>query len=734
VTYFYIAKVAATTIGCYDFDYPLNPLRETMRILRILFLVCLSGSLSINTFAEEGLWLYTAVPKPRIKAKYAFDVTDPWLDHLRLSSVRVSDGSGAFVSSDGLVLTNQHIASDCLHDISTAGHDYVKNGFYARKQQEELRCPGFALDVLEQITNVTTRVNAEVKPGMNEADSDKLQRAAIASIEKECAAASKDDLCDVTRIYSGALFYLYRYKKYTDVRLVFAPEFDAAAFGGDADNFEFPRYDLDISFLRAYEDGKPAHPAEYLSWANKGVQEGDLVFVSGNPGSSNRQQTINQLYFLHLQQHPVQLKSLARRINLLQSFSEQSPENARITHEDILDLQNSLKATTGFESAFTDPNLMRRKIMDERIRLIRTQNSTEGRREFVAYRFIDQALTVQHEIFPPFRFLEQMAGFRGQLIRYARTLVRAAEEKNKPDNERLREYRNSALPAIEDDLFSAAPIYKPLEILVLTDSLKEMQEGLGADKPVVIKILEGKTPEEVAKNAISNTQLDNATFRKQLYQGGADAIAKSNDPLIAMMRNIEPDVRALRKRYDTQVETVIRENDAIIAKARFLQMGLSSAPDGNFTLRLSYGLVKGYTEDGRGYLPKGAKIPAFTTFQEAFEHGKEHNNQAPYRLPDSWASKQKNIQANRPLNFVSTADMLGGSSGSPVVNKEGEVVGVIFDGNFQFLPWRFLYDDTVGRAVSVDAQGILEALRKIYKADDLVKELTRKRKTASSKK
>jgi hypothetical protein len=461
------------------------------------------------------------------------------------------------------------------------------------------------------------------------------------------------------------------------------------------------------------------------------VQEGDPVFVSGNPGASQRMQTLNQVYFLHSHQYPIELKDLARRIQLLEDFAKQSPENARITQEEIRRLQNSWKATAGFETAFSDPNLIRRKIMDERIRLIRTQSSPQGRREFVAYRQIDSALRTRYDLLLPYLFWELRYGFRGQLADFARTLVRAGEEKTKPESERLGEYRDSAMPQLEDGLFSTAPIYKSLETVVLADSLKAMQEKLGAENPVVVKVLQGKKPDEVATRAIAGTQLDDVAFRRQLYQGGATAVTQSTDPLIVMMRDIEPEVRALRKRYDSEVDSVIRENDAAIAKSRFQETRLSFAPHANFTLRLSYGQVKGYIEDGRGYLSKGTKIPAFTTFDGAFDHAKEHGNLPPYRLPDSWTTRQKKIQRKTTLNFVSTADVLDGSSGSPVVNKEGELVGVIFDVNMQSLPWRFLYDDTFGRAISVDAQGILEALRTIYRADDLVKELTRK---ASSQK
>ncbi|HTC93609.1 MAG TPA: S46 family peptidase [Terriglobales bacterium] len=692
---------------------------------RILPLLCILGFLAGSAAADEGMWLFNAAPKAKIKAKYGFEVTDAWLNHLQLSSIRFDNGgSGAFVSADGLALTNHHVASDCLQNLSTPRQDYRKTGFYAKSPEQEPRCPDLELNVVQQITDVTAQVNTGVKPGMPDADAGKLQRASMAAIEKECATAA-DIRCDVVTLYSGAQFHLYKYKKYTDVRLVFAPEVDIAFFGGDPDNFEFPRYDLDVAFFRVYENGKPAHLADYLQISKLGAQEGDLVFVSGNPGHSERQDTVNQFFFLKTTQYPFVLKDYERRIRLLQDFSAQSAENARIAQEDIFILQNSFKAYSGFNATFSDQNLLHRKIMDERIHLIRTQNSTLGKREFVAYMQIDKALRVHHEIFLPYRFLELRYGFRGTLAGFARTLVRVAGEKSKPNGERLREYRDSALPSLEAELFSSAPIYKSLETVMLADSLKEMQEQLGADNATVVKVLLSKTPEEVARNAIANSKLDDIAFRKHLYEGGTAAIAGSNDPLIVMMREVDPDARALRKRYDSEVDSVIQENGAAIAKSRFMQMGLYLQPDATFTLRLSYGQVKGYTEDGRGYLAKGTKVAPFTDMAGAFDYASEHGNKPPYALPDSWLLQRKKIQLKTPLNFVSTVDILGGSSGSPVVNKDGELVGVIFDGNVQSLAWRFMYEDYVGRGVSVDSRSILEALRTIYKAEGLVKELTR---------
>ncbi len=693
---------------------------------RILPLLCILGFLAGNAVADEGMWLFNAVPKAKIKAKYGFEPTDAWLNHLQLSSIRFDNGgSGAFVSADGLALTNHHVASECLHNLSTARQDYMKTGFYARSQEQEPRCPNLELNVVQQISDVTAQVNTGVKLGMPDAAASKLQRASMAAIEKGCATAA-DIRCDVVTLYSGALFHLYKYKKYTDVRLVFAPEADIAFFGGDPDNFEYPRYDLDIAFFRVYENGKPAHLTDYLQISKLGVQEGDLVFASGNPGRSERQDTVNQFFLLKTTFYPFVLKHDERRIRLLQDFAGQSAENARIAQEEIFGLQNTLKAVTGFNAAFSDQNLVHRKVMDERIHLVRTQNSIVGRREFLAYMQIDKALQVYHEIFLPFRFLEQQSGFRATLADFARILVRVTEEKSKPNGERLREYRDSALPSVEAELFSSAPIYKSLETVMLADSLKEMQEQLGADNPAVVKVLQGKSPEEVARNAITNSKLDDLAFRRQLYEGGAAAISNSDDPMIVMMREVDPDARALRKRYDSEVDSVIEENGAAIAKSRFLQTGLYFPPDATFTLRLSYGQVKGYTEDGRGYLPKGTKVAAFTDMGGAFDHANEHGGKPPYELPDSWLSKRKKIKLKTPLNFVSTVDILGGNSGSPVVNKDGDLVGLIFDGNIQSLTWRFMYEDAVGRGVSVDSRAILEALRKIYKADGLVKELTRK--------
>jgi hypothetical protein len=679
---------------------------------------------STVALADEGMWLYNAPPKDAIKAKYGFELTQQWLDHVRLSSVRFNNGgSGSFVSPDGLTFTNHHVGAECVQQLSTGGHDYIKTGFYAKNQAEEAKCPNLELNQLIGIEDVTEKINAGVKPGMSAADAGQAQRAAMSDVEKNCS-TSTGLRCDVVIFYSGQVYNLYKYKKYTDVRLVFAPEFDIAFFGGDPDNFTYPRYDLDITFFRVYENGKPAHLDNYLKWSSTGVNDGDLIFVSGHPGNTGRLLTMAQLEFLRDVQYPAALKYYARRIAVLQNFSKESEENARIAQEDIFGLQNSQKAITGYEAGLTDKSIMDEKAADQaKLRAsFKADSKTAGAPD--PWNEIVQAIKVNQSIYGNLTYLERLRGFP-RLPQLARTLVRAAEERPKPNPDRFREFRDSALPSLEQQLFSTEPIYKNLEIVLLTDALAEMQQSLGNDNSDVQKVLQGKTPPEVAKQLIMNTKLDDVAVRKQLYEGGQQAIDASADPLIAVMRAIEPDARTARKEYEDKVESVVRRDGATIAKARFAQSGFTQPPDATFTLRLSYGQVKGYEENGKA-------IPFDTNVGGAFEHAAEHSNQPPYNLPESWMKSKSQLNLKTPLNFVSTADIIGGNSGSPTVNKSGEVVGIIFDGNIESLAWNFAYSDKQARAVSVDSRGIQEALRKIYDAGALADELMGSRATAAS--
>jgi hypothetical protein len=694
-----------------------------MKRLSSIVLACtfLTSTLAI---ADEGMWLYNAPPKDAIKAKYGFELTQQWLDYIRLSSVRFNNGgSGSFVSPDGLTFTNHHVGAECVHQLSTGGHDYIKTGFYAKTQAEEPKCPDLELNQLVAIEDVTDKVNAGVKPGMSAADAGQAQRAAMSEVEKNCS-TSTGLRCDVVIFYSGQVYNLYKYKKYTDVRLVFAPEFDIAFFGGDPDNFTYPRYDLDITFFRVYEHGKPAHLDNYLKWSSSGVNDGDLIFVSGHPGNTGRLLTVAQLEFLRDLQYPAALKYYARRIEVLQNFSKESEEDARIAQEDIFGLQNSQKAITGYEAGLRDKSIMDQKAADEAKLRASFKADPKNAEAPNPWNEIVQAIKVNKSIYGNLTYLERLRGFP-RLPQFARTLVRAAEERPKPNPDRLREFRDSALPSLEQQLFSTEPIYKNLEIVLLTDALKAMQESLGNDNSDVHKVLQGKSPADAAKQLIMNTKLDDVATRKQLYEGGQQAIDASTDPLITIMRAIEPNARMARKEYEDKIESVVRRNGATIAKARFAQSGFTQPPDATFTLRLSYGQVKGYEENGEA-------IPFDTNIGGAYEHAAEHSNQPPYNLPESWMKAKSQLDLKTPLNFVSTADIIGGNSGSPTVNKRGEVVGIIFDGNIQSLAWNFAYSDKQARAVSVDSRGIQEALRKIYGAGSLADELMGSKAIAAS--
>jgi len=675
--------------------------------------------------ADEGMWLYNEPPKDKIKAKYGLELTQQWLDHVRLSSVRFNNGgSGSFVSPDGLTFTNHHVGAACVQQLSTGSHDYIKTGFYAKTQAEEAKCPNLELNQLVGIEDVTSTINAGVKPGMSTAEIGTSQRAAMSQVENDCA-KSTGLRCDVVVFYSGQVYNLYKYKKYTDVRLVFAPEFEIAFFGGDPDNFTYPRYDLDITFFRIYENEKPAHLDNYLKWAKAGVKEGDLIFVSGHPGNTGRLLTMAQLEFLRDFQYPAALKLFARRIALLEDFSKQSEENARVAKEEVFGLQNSQKAITGYQSGLLDKAIMDQKAADEAKLRASFQADPKNAGVTDPWDEIAQAIKTQQNIFLNLTYLERMRAFPAHLAQFARTVVRAADEKPKPTPARLREFRDSALPSLEQQLFSMEPIYKNLETALLADGLAEFQGALGKDNPEVQKVLQGETPADAAKELIANTKLEDVAVRKQLYEGGKAAIEASTDPLVVLMRSIDSDARAARKEFEDKVDSVVRRDGSAIAKARFAQSGFTQPPDATFTLRLSYGVVKGYEENGKA-------IPFATNLGGAYERAAEHGSQAPYILPESWTKTKDKLDLKTPFNFVSTADIIGGNSGSPTVNKNGEVVGIIFDGNIESLPWNFAYSDKEARAVSVDSRSIQETLRKIYGATALADELEGKKAVGAS--
>lgn len=685
-----------------------------VRLLAVVLLACLC---STAVLADEGMWLYTAPPMAQLKKKYGFEPKQEWMDHLRLGSVRFNNGgSGSFVSRDGLVFTNHHVGRVCLQQLSTKDRDYIKDGFYAKSQVEEGRCPDLELNVLVGIEDVTRKVQDAATPGMTDAQAGQVQRQTISQIETDCA-KSTGQRCDVVTLFGGGMYHLYKYKKYTDVRVVFAPEASIAFFGGDPDNFEYPRYDLDVTFFRVYENDKVVDLGKnYLQWAKNGVKEGDLVFVSGHPGGTDRMMTMAELGFMRDFTLPLNLDVLTRRDNALKKFASESPENARIAGDDIFGVENSMKVVKGRRAGLSDPTLMGKKQDEENYLRKQVNADAQLKAQYGdAWDKIAATMVARRKLYLPYVFIERGQGFAGDLAGYAKLLVRVTAEKQKPSGERLREYGDARLPSLEQRLFSTAPIYKSLEQLMLTDSLSLMQEKLGASDPLVKKVLGAKSPAETAKDLVDSTKLYEPAFRKQLYEGGEKAVAESKDPMLVLMRSIDQDGRDLRKQWEDQVESVQRQNVTKVAKARFAVLGTDTYPDATFTLRLSYGPVKGYEQDG--------KILPFTAMGGAYDHAAAHGNKDPYKLPNSWVDAKPKLNLKTPYNFVSTSDIIGGNSGSPTVNVNGEVVGIVFDMNAPSLVWDFAYDDRQGRCVHTDSRAITEAMRQIYNAGALADEL-----------
>ena len=672
-------------------------------------------------FADEGMWLFNQPPRELLKERYGFDPTDKWLEHLQKSAVRFnSGGSGSFVSSDGLVMTNHHVAADALHKLSTADRDLIESGFLARTKAEELKCVDLELNVLMSIEDVTERVNVAVKPGMSAAEAQQARRAVSNTIEKE--STDKTGLrSDVVTLFQGGRYNLYRYKKYTDVRLVFAPEKDIAFFGGDPDNFEYPRYDLDVSFFRIYEDGKPVTPPDYLSWSKSGAADDELVFVAGHPGRTSRLNTVAHLEFLRDVTFPDQLNNIRRREVTLKVYSDRGLENARRAQDELFGYQNSRKARLGGLSGLQTPAIMDSKRQAEKALRQAADSDPKLKDARGAWNEVDAALVEWRKLFVDHTLYERSMAFNTELYGIARALVRLSAETAKPNEDRLREYAESGLDSLKQQLFSEAPIYPDLETVKLSDSLSYLLEQTGGDDPFALEILANMSPADRAAQLVSGTKLADVKFRQQLADGGASAIAASDDPLIVLARLVDPKAREVHKAYEEKVDEPLRQAYAKIAQAKFAIEGTSTYPDATFTLRLAFGQVKGYEDQGK-------PVPPWTVIGNTYKHAEEHGSVPPFKLPKSWLDDKSKLNPQTPFNFVCTADIIGGNSGSPVVNREGEVVGLIFDGNIQSLVLDFVYTDQVARAVSVHSSAISEALRKVYDAGELADELTRPRK------
>ncbi|MDX1951283.1 MAG: S46 family peptidase [Verrucomicrobiota bacterium] len=677
----------------------------------------MAGCVLLNSSmqADEGMWLFTDPPKAYLKEKYGFEPTDAWLEHVQKSSVRFnSGGSGSFVSEDGLVMSNHHVGADALQKLSTPERNLLKEGFHAKTHAEEKQCHDLELNVLMSIEDVTERVTRAVTPEMDADKAFAARRAIMAEIEKE-SLEKTGFRSDVVTLFQGGKYHLYRFKKYTDVRLVFAPEQQIAFFGGDPDNFEYPRYDLDVAFFRAYENGKPVKVEHYLKWSKAGAAENELVFVSGHPGGTSRSLIVEELEYKRDVQFPSLLQWLNRLEVMLNVYSDRSSENARRAKDYLFGVQNSRKAREGGYAGLLDPKLIAQKRTEQQQLMAAAEARPDLKPAVEAFGKIASAQKIIAENSAKFNLLEGGRGFNSEYFDIARTIVRAAAERSKPNGERLREYRDSARESLEFELFSERPIFDDLEQLKLENSLAWLAQQLGYQHEFVKKVLQGKSPRERAAELTSNTRMEDVAVRKELYKAEPAQLAESKDPMIQLALLIDDESRAVRKIIEAQDE-LKRQAYGEIAKAKFAIKGTGTYPDATFTLRLAFGEVKGYMENGK-------KLPHQTTYDGLYKRSADHEGRPPFDLPPRWVEKKSALDLSTLFNFVCTADIIGGNSGSPVINKNAEVVGLIFDGNIYSLVLDFVYTDEMARAISVHSHGIVEALRKVYQANELADEL-----------
>lgn len=675
-----------------------------------------------SALADEGMWTFQNFPSKKVQETHGARIDSAWLNRVQRSITRLESGcTGSFVSADGLMLTNHHCAMQCLAELSSEKEDLVGNGFIARTRTGERKCPGGMISVLMEVEEITPKINA-VTAGLESAKANEIRKQELSKLEAACVQASqkgKDGplACESVSLYQGGQYFLYKYKRYDDVRLALAPESSIAAFGGDPDNFNFPRWCLDFTLMRAYENGKPARTPNHLSWRVEGPNEGEAVFVAGHPGSTNRLLTVEQLKAQRDTQFPAYLYRNSELRGRLIEWGKTGDEPARIIQRPLQNVENSLKVYRGLQRALLDDRLMTEKAATE-----------QGLREFViskpeltsqvgsAWDDIASAQDRYREIFDRYQYLEGGVGFNSKLFGYARQLVRAAAERGKPNEMRLREYADSTLPKIEAAVLADTPIYPQYEKLTLSFGFDKMRETLGPDDQIVRELLSKESPETLATKLISETKLADAGVRKSLWDGGTQAIEASTDPMIVLARSIDAQARTLRKVYEDEVQAPVTAAQERIARARFAAFGTETYPDATFTLRLSYGAVKGWNE-------KGENIAAFTKLERLYDRA---TGQPPFKLPQTWLDAKSKLDLGTPFNYVSTNDIVGGNSGSPLIDAEGRLVGLAFDGNIHSLSGNYWYDAEKNRAVAVHPAIMMMALRDVYGATELVSEITRR--------
>ncbi len=685
------------------------------RLSALVFLLALP-----SLRADEGMWTFDNVPAKAIKARYGVELSPAWLKNLQLATVRFPGGTGAFVSRDGLVVTNHHVGRGAIAQVSSAKADLVKDGFAATTREQEIKVPGLELMMLVSTEDVTVRVNAAVKPGTADKDALTARRNALAELRK--AEEARTGLtCEPVTLYQGGEYWLYRYKKFTDVRLAAAPELQVAAFGGDPDNYTYPRHNLDFALFRVYESGAPYRPEAFLPFSAKGIALGELTFISGHPGTTFRQQTHAQMRYAQETGIPFQLKAMDRQKAALQALAATSPEARRISADAIYGIENGHKRLSGQLLGLAKPENLK-KVAEAEASLQAAVAADPALQARVAGSWdrVAQAVTRQRELLKENTYLS--AG-RVTLLGHALTLVRLADEETKPTDQRLTEFSDGNLKATKARLLLPRPVQKPVEETLLAAGLSEARRELGAEHPYVQAMLNSKTPQAVAQAALAGTRLEDPAVRKQLAEGGKAALAASTDPMLALARVLDPFNRDIRKRMEDEVTSVFTEHGGRIAEARFKVFGKALYPDATFTLRLGFGPVTTYANG------TGTKAQPFTTFMGMFDRHLGWGGNAAaaeegaWTLPQRWLDRQAKLDLGTPFNFIYACDTVGGNSGSPVVNLKGEFVGINFDSVFEGQGGYYVYDADTKRAVATDVRAIVESLRKILDADRLVAEL-----------
>ncbi len=690
---------------------PRRPKKVTRRVLILAAL-----PLTFSAIADEGMWTFDNFPTEAVAEKYGVDVGDDWLTRAQLATTRLENGcTGSFASPDGLVLTNNHCTWSCIRNLSTDERNLSDEGFMARTRDEELQCPGQQVSVLVDFEEVSDKITSATA-GMDEVEANEARKAELTRLESACEAASDGARsCEAVTLYNGGQYFIYEYKRYDDVRLVFAPELDIAAFGGDPDNFNFPRWCLDMTFLRAYEDGKPAQSPNYLRWRAGGPEAGEPVFITGHPGSTDRALTVAQLKFQRDVVLPLWLLRYSELRGRMMAWQYTSDEAARTVQQRILNLENAIKVRRNELKALQTDRMIERKALQERS--FREAVAADPDLEAAygeAWDLIDRSLESHRNFYEEHLFIENSAGLAGELYAYARTIVRGTAEREKPNSERIRAYTDAALPGLEQGLFAARPINKEFEKLQLTFSLEKMREWLGPDSRWVHTILGNEAPDVLASSLVSGTRLDDPEFRRQLWEDGVAAVAASDDPLIRLAADIDPGARALRTRYEDEVEAPRIRGEEMIADARFQLYGTDTYPDATFTLRVTYGAVEGWQEHGK-------MIEPFTRTSRLFERA---TGQRPFMVPTSWSMVREDLDPDTPFNFVATTDITGGNSGSPIIAADGTLIGLAFDGNIHSIAGDYWFDPSLNRTVGVNTAIMLEALKTAYGADHLVDELS----------